>query len=37
MKKAIKFLYWLSMSSLFLALWYREKKISRLNHYSIDE
>ena len=37
MKKAIKFIYWLMMSFMFLLLLWREKKIDELNHINIDD
>lgn len=36
MKKAIKFVYWFVMSCLFVALWYRERKIDGLNSIDIE-
>lgn len=37
MKKAIKILYWIMASVFFLLFWYRERKVSELNHIDVAE
>ena len=36
MKKAVKFIYWVMMSVLFMFFWYRQYQMSKLNHIAVD-
>ena len=36
MRKTIKFLYWLTMTGLFLILFFRQKEIDQLNYIRVE-
>ncbi len=37
MRKTVKFIYWVMMSTLFLIFWYRQYQISKLNQIMVDK